>query len=163
MRDMKLPDDTVYFAPNGVLDETNGDNKIAERRILRTENLKGRLAPEGNPFSHESSKTTTLEVSKVVSTEDDIDLGNETEIVHITKETNESKPGGRRVTSTPGSYIPGTSEVEADSSVAENTIVTLPSGDNTIINYIIYTTVGIIALAIFGAGVVIIKKKALKK
>lgn len=124
----------------------NEENTIEDKTILYTEKLKGQLAPE-------ESKAISLKVSKMIANTDEISLDNEAEIVKT------EKTGGSKTTSTPGNYIPGTGKTEADDSTAETVIVTPSTGAN--LNVILPIGIGIIALVVLGAGVVIIKKKAL--
>ncbi len=139
--------------------EVIGSN-IGNKWILYTEALKQhKLKPANKEQSGkiinkgESQATVQLNVSKVLTTTDEISLNNETEIIKI------DRPGGRRPKPIPGNYQPGTSIHEVDDSMAETTIVTPATGENQ--NYIIPIMVGTIALLILGAGVIIIKKKVL--
>lgn len=125
----------------------NEDSTIADKTILYTESLKGqKLKPT------ESAKVN-LNVSKVLSNSDEISLDNESEITELTKD------GGSRPISTPGNYVPGQEAKETDESIAETVIVTPSTGAN--LEFIVPVMVGVIALVILGAGVVIIKKKTL--
>ena len=124
----------------------NSENTINEKTILYTENLKEALNPG-------DSKSINLKVSKILSNSGDIELDNETEIVKT------EKPGGPKTPSTPGNYIPGTGKTETDDSTGETVIVTPNTGKN--LNVILPIGIGIMALVVLGAGVVIIKKKAL--
>lgn len=125
----------------------NEDSTIADKTILYTESLKGqKLKPT------ESAKVN-LNVSKVLSNSDEISLDNESEITELTKD------GGSRPISTPGNYVPGQEDKETDESIAETVIVTPSTGAN--LEFIVPVMVGVIALVILGAGVVIIKKKTL--
>lgn len=126
----------------------NEDSTIADKTILYTESLKDeKLKPT------ESAKVN-LNVSKVLSNSDEISLDNESEITELTKD------GGSKPISTPGNYIPGQEETkESDESIAETVIVTPSTGAN--LGFIVPVMIGVIALVILGAGVVIIKKKTL--
>ena len=126
----------------------NEDSTIADKTILYTESLKGqKLKPT-------ESATVNLNVSKVLSNSDEISLDNESEITELTKD------GGSKPISTPGNYIPGQEETkESDESIAETVIVTPSTGAN--LEFIVPIMIGVIALVILGAGVVIIKKKTL--
>lgn len=126
----------------------NEDSTIADKTILYTESLKGqKLKPT-------ESATVNLNVSKVLSNSDEISLDNESEITELTKD------GGSKPISTPGNYIPGQEETkESDESIAETVIVTPSTGAN--LGFIVPVMIGVIALVILGAGVVIIKKKTL--
>ena len=129
----------------------NDENStINEKTILYTEALAAYdLEPTQNA-------TITLNVSKLLSASEDIELDNETEIVKV------NKPGGSDLVSTPGNYIPGTGpEVETDDGMAETVIITPNTGDN--LNYIIPIAVIITACIVLGVGVIFIKKKVLNK
>ena len=129
----------------------NDENStINEKTILYTEALAAYdLEPTQNA-------TITLNVSKLLSASEDIELNNETEIVKV------DKPGGSDLVSTPGNYIPGTGpEVETDDGMAETVIITPNTGDN--LNYIIPIAVIITACIVLGVGVIFIKKKVLNK
>lgn len=120
---------------------------INDKTILYTDALKDR------PIEPTQSTSTMLNVSKILTTSDDIALDNETEIVEV------DKPGGADIVSTPGNYIPGTGHTESDDHMAETVIITPPTGQD--ISNIIMITVGIIALIVIAGGIVLIKKKAL--
>ncbi len=125
----------------------NEDSTIADKTILYTESLKGqKLKPT-------ESATVNLNVSKVLSNSDEISLDNESEITELTKD------GGPRPSPTPGNHVPGQEPKEPDESTSETVIVTPSTGAN--LEFIVPVMVGVIALVILGAGVVIIKKKTL--
>ena len=107
----------------------------------------------GENIEPNDSRTVMLNVSKKLTTTDEISLDNETEIVEL------DRPGGSTPQSVPGNYVPGEGAQEADDSMAETTIVTPATGEDQ--NYIIPIIVGTTALIILGAGIVIIKKKIL--
>ena len=125
------------------------ESNLKNTTILYTEKLKGqKLEPT-------KSAEVTLNVSKILSTSEDIELGNETEIVEI------NKTGGSDLTTTPGNYVPGTGKTETDDSTAETVIVTPSTGANY--NFIIPIAIGIGALVILGVGIYLIKRKTLNK
>lgn len=125
----------------------NEESTIDNKTILYTESLKDqKLEPT-------KSATVDLNVSKTLTTSDEISLNNETEIVKM------EKPGGGKPEETPGNYVPGTGKTEVDDSMSETVIVTPNTGDNKA--YIIPIVAGTIALVILGVGIVIIKKKIL--
>ena len=129
----------------------NDENStINEKTILYTESLsRYNLEPTQNA-------TVMLNVSKLLSASEDIELNNETEIVKV------DKTGGSDLTSTPGNYIPSTGpSVEPDDDMAETVIITPNTGEN--LNYIIPIVIGIAACVIIGTGIVFIKKKVLNK
>ena len=125
----------------------NEDSTIADKTILYTESLKDKkLKPT-------ESATVNLNVSKVLSNSDEVSLDNESEITKLTKN------GGPRPSPTPGNHVPGQDPKEPDESTSETVIVTPSTGAN--LEFIVPVMVGVIALVILGAGVVIIKKKTL--
>ena len=131
-------------------EEVTNSASIDGTKILYTEAL------AGYDLQPTESATVMLNVSKLLTSSEDIELGNETEIVKV------EKPGGSEITSTPGNYVPGTGpSVESDDGMAEIVIVTPNTGEN--MNYILPITIGIIAFAIIGVGIVVIKKKFLNK
>lgn len=134
------------IASNVLQDE---ESTIADKLILETEKLKDTALKAGE------SATVDLNVSKILTTTDEISLDNETEVLEL------ARPGGAIPETTPGNYIPGKGHQEADDSMAETTIVTPATGEN--LNYIIPILMGTSALLILGAGVVLIKKKVLTK
>ncbi len=125
--------------------ESTIDSKI----ILYTEKLKTELEPA-------QTKDVALNVSKILTTADDISLDNETEIIKIDKPN-----GGSDIPTIPGNYVPGTGETEPDDSTSETVIVTPNTGENR--NFIILISVGVASLALLGAGIIFIKKKVLNK
>ncbi len=123
------------------------DSTIGDKIILYTSSLADKnIQPE-------KSETIMLNVSRRLTTTDEISFGNEAEIVELTR------PGGSIPESTPGNYVPGTSSKEADESMAETTIVTPATGENR--NYMLPIVIGATALIILGVGVIIIKKKVI--
>ena len=125
----------------------NETSQINERTILYTNNLKDKL------IEPTKSESTTLNVSKILTTAEDISLDNETELVEV------DKTGGSDLVSIPGNYVPGSGDQESDSGMAETVIVTPATGAN--LGYILPIVIGIVALAIIATGVIIIKKKGL--
>ena len=132
--------ETVYNNPNST---------INEKTILYTTKLQDqKLEPT-------QSATVDLKAYKVLSTAEDISLDNEAEVNHV------DKPGGSKTTSTPGDYVPGTGKTETDDGTGETVIVTPATGANKA--FLIPTIIGATALIVLGAGVVLIKRKALGK
>ena len=129
-------------------DADYADSTIAEKTLLYTESLKTvKMVPK-------QVETLNIYVSKVLSNSDDISLDNEVEVAEI------DKNGGAPTDSIPGNYIPGkTPYQEPDDSMAPTVIVTPNTGDN--LNYIVPIIIGVTAFIVLGAGVIIIKKKAI--
>ena len=96
----------------------------------------------------------SIVVSRQLSTTtDDLTYENDIEIIQLR--------GRKTVDSIPGNYDPTTNTPnEPDDDVVEVTI-TGPTGENR--QYIIYGIIGISTLVIIGVGIVIIKKRVLKK
>lgn len=131
-------------------EEVTNSTSIDSAKLLYTEALATyNLQPT-------ESATVMLNVSKMLTSSGDIELGNETEIIKV------NKPGGSDITSTPGNYVPGTGPaVERDDDMAEVVIVTPNTGEN--LNYIIPLAVTVTAFVIIGVGIIFIKKKVLNK
>ena len=131
-------------------EEVRNSTSIDSAKLFYTEAL------AGYDLQPTESATVMLNVSKLLTSSEDIELGNETEIVKV------EKPGGPNITSIPGNYVPGTGpSVESDDGMAEIVIVTPNTGEN--MNYILPIAITVIACVILGVGVVLIKKKVLKK
>ena len=120
---------------------------INNKTILYTDSLKDR------PIEPTKSESVMLNVSKILTTSEDISLDNETELVEV------DKTGGSDLISTPGNYVPGTGDIESDEDMAETVIVTPATGQN--LSYVLPITIGVIALLIIGGGIIVIKRKAL--
>ena len=136
---------------NGLVAEVvyNDENSsINDKVILYTNEL-------AKPLEPTATNSVMLNVSKIITTGDDIELGNETEIVEI------DKNGGSDITSTPGNYIPGLGHQENDDGMAETVIVIPSTGQN--LNFITPIAIGLVALVVLAGGVILIKKKVLKK
>ena len=125
----------------------NEESTINDKTILYTESLKEQKLEPTN------SATVDLNVSKTLTTSDEISYDNETEVVKV------EKTGGSKLEETPGNYIPGTGNQESDDSMAETVIVTPNTGDNRAI--VLPIIIGAAMLVVLGVGVVLIKKKAL--
>ena len=131
-------------------EEVRNSTSIDGAKLFYTEAL------AGYDLQPTESATVMLNVSKLLTSSEDIELGNETEIVKV------EKPGGSEITSTPGNYVPGTGPaIEGDDDMAEIVIITPNTGKN--LNYILPITIGIIACIIIGVGIFYIKKKVLKR
>ena len=125
----------------------NENSSINEKIILYTESLK-----EHN-LKPTEEVAVMLNVSKLLTTSDDISLDNETELVTL------DKNGGSKPEEIPGNYIPGTGHTEIDDSTAETVIVAPATGAD--LGFVIPITIGVILLAGLGIGIFLIKKKAL--
>ncbi len=139
-------DDSRIVLAQEVATSTSIDNA----KLLYTESLATyNLQPT-------QSASVMLNVSKILTSSENIELGNETEIVKV------NKPGGADLTSTPGNYVPSTGPaVERDDDMAEVVIITPNTGEN--MNYILPIAVTATAFVILGVGIVFIKKKVLNK
>ena len=127
----------------------NETTTINDKTILYTDTLRN------TPIEPANSQSVMLNVSKILTTSEDISLDNETEIVEV------DKTGGSDLVSTPGNYVPGTGHTESDDDMAETVIITPATGRN--LSYVLPITIGIVALVIIGGGIVLIKRKVLKK
>lgn len=96
-----------------------------------------------------------LETSKLLSKNDEIIIGNDTEVIEI------DKTGGKPPEPIPGNFNPGTNEPkEPDKDTSEEIIILPPTGGN---NNITYIMLGISTLGILTAGIILIKRFVLKK
>ena len=103
----------------------------------------------------ESICEIVFNTSKILSSDQNLQIGNDAEIIELTK------TGGSSIVSTPGNYNPTKEETyEPDSAYAEELIVTGPTGENR--NYISFIIIGLVSLGIILVGTIIIKKKVLK-
>ena len=131
-------------------EEVINSDSIGNRTLLYTEAL------AGYDLQPTQTATVMLNVSKLLSSSDNIELDNETEINKM------DKPGGANLTFIPGNYVPGTGPaVESDDDMAETVIITPNTGEN--LNYIIPIVVVATAFVIIGVGIIFIKKKVLNK
>ena len=143
---MQVDDDFKKLVIEEVYDNSGSSNTaIGQKMILYTKQL------EREKLEATQSKSITFNVSKILTTTDEIALNNEVEEVTATK------TGGSMIQSTLGNYVPGEGPTESDDSMAETTIVTPATGENR--DYILPIIIGATALIILGAGVIIIKKK----
>ena len=143
---MQVDDDFRKLVIEEVYDNSrNSNTTIGQKMILYTKQL------EHEKLEATQSKSITFNVSKILTTTDEIALNNEVEEVTATK------TGGSMIQSTLGNYVPGEGPTESDDSMAETTIVTPATGENR--DYILPIIIGATALIILGAGVIIIKKK----
>jgi len=134
---------------NDVLtEEVINSESIKNKMILYTEFLSNKDLKPGE------SESIAVNVSKMLTTTEDVEINNEAEIAKV------DKTGGSSLQSTPGNYIPGEGSTESDDAVAETVIITPPTGEDR--NYMTLILIGTTTLAILAAGVVIIKKKVMK-
>ena len=97
-----------------------------------------------------------LETSKLLSKNDEIIIGNDTEVIEI------DKTGGKTPEPIPGNFEPSTNKPnEPDDDTSEEIIILPPTG--TARNTITYIMLGISTLGILTAGIILIKKYVLKK
>ena len=124
----------------------NEYNKKTSGRIVLINNgyVDNEIAPDNN-------LAIPLKVSKILTTTDDIELENDTEIVKM-----EIPKGGRPMKDIPGKYYPGAS-LTVLSDKAEKVTITPSTGKD--LNFVLPIAVGVIALITLGAGVILIKKK----
>ena len=104
-------------------------------------------------------KIVELNISKILTTTDEIELNNSVELLEM------DKPGGseilepNREPTNPGNNPPGHHPTQSDEGESQTVIVTPSTGKN--LEYVVPITIGIVTLIILGVGVVIIKKKVL--
>ena len=164
--------DMYDYLPEEVVLESNEGNNW--ERIQISNDMKGKLLSEQvyekvkglqniihlkNPiFESMTPGSEAVDTSMVVSkqlssTADDLTYENDVEIIKL--------KGRKTIDSVPGNYDPTTnSPDEADDDSVILTI-TGPTGENR--QYIIYGIIGITLLVIIGVGIIIIKRKVLKK
>lgn len=142
-----------YVDESTVIKGTNSN--IGNVRILTTDSLGKDANNNAIKLEPNASSTTQLNVSKLLTTSDDISLGNETEVINV------DKTGGSELVSKLGNYVPGSLKHEKDSFTAETTIVTPPTGSIQDFDTVLYISSGIAILIGLAAGIIIIKKKAI--
>ena len=129
--------------------QVTDSEEITNRELLYTQNL-------ARPITPNNSVNTTLKVSKLLTSSQDIELDNEIEINKI------NKSGGADITTIPGDYVPGSGpKFDRDDGMAERVIITPNTGEN--LNFVLPITIVISAFVIIVAGVIFIKKKVLNK
>lgn len=139
----------------------NGNAILNQEKIFKTPNeynkkTSGRIVLINNGYDDkeiapDNNLAIPLKVSKILTTTDDIELENDTEIVKM-----EIPKGGRPMKDIPGKYYPGAS-LTVLSDKAEKVIITPSTGKD--LNFVLPIAVGVIALITLGAGVILIKKK----
>ena len=126
---------------------TDSNNKCIsdniENRTVLCKESETKVAPT-------ETEEYALEVSKILTTTDDISLENDLGITNI------EKIGGRTLKLAPGRYVPEET-LDDLSDKAERIMVTPSTGED--LNIAIPITIGVIALITLGAGVILIKKK----
>ena len=148
-----------YEEANEVAEKVYDESQsaIANRIILTTTKIdnQGGLVAEKSGVAGLSTEIKPLEltVTKVLTTiSGDIDLQNEAEVIALRKDG-----GGVFKQSIPGNYVPGSGKkVEPDDDMAQTFKVSPNTGED--LNYVLPISIGIGALVILGAGVLLIKK-----
>ncbi len=148
-----------YKEANEVAEKVYDESQsaIANRIILTTTKIdnQGGLVAEKSGVAGLSTEIKPLEltVTKVLTTiSGDIDLQNEAEVIALRKDG-----GGVFKQSIPGNYVPGSGKkVEPDDDMAQTFKVSPNTGED--LNYVLPISIGIGALVILGAGVLLIKK-----
>lgn len=138
----------------------NGDSIIGEldeSQIFTTDYLDdAKLKPiytKGDTLNPAEGGDVYMVVDKVLSSSEDADFQNQAELVLL------GKPGGGKFTPTPGNYLPNRVQKESDDSTSQEVTIVPSTGGNR--NYIIPVVIGMVALAILGTGIVVIKKTIL--
>lgn len=128
-----------------------GNYTIYKTPHLATSNLKPKYSGNGAG----ESATVQMVVGQNLSSSIGSSTQNQAEIILVTK------PGGGKLTNTPGNYIPNKEKQEIDDSTSEQVVVIPSTGGN--MNYILPITIGVVACIILGVGTYLIKTKVLKK
>ena len=133
--------------------------ELDESQIFTTDYLDdAKLKPiysKGDNLNPAQGGDVYMVVDKVLSSSEDADFQNQAELVMI------GKPGGGKITSTPGNYIPNKQQKETDDSTSQEVTITPSTGENRA--YVIPVTVGIVAFVVLGVGIVLIRKKVLSE
>ncbi len=138
----------------GLLSNELKDTLDSSKTVLTTDSLKigGSLRPDESETVPVTLKAQRL--LSTVSSNEDIYVGNDAEIIIV------EKTGGASLSTTPGNYVPGGTNQEADDDSSEKVAITSPTGIN--IDYIAYTLLAISSLGILTVGIVLIKKLILR-
>ena len=159
-----LPEDVVLESNEGnnweriyITDDMEG-TVLSEQVFKTVEGLQNILHLKNPIFENMVPGSEAVDTSMVVSkqlstTTDDLTYENDVEIIKL--------KGRKIIGSIPGNYDPSTNTPnEPDNNDVEVTI-TGPTGENR--QYVLYGIIGISVLIIVGVGIVIIKRKVLKK
>ena len=140
------------YAPHCFIANENQGKQPSEieelkgKRIMYTDKLQHTYMQPGQMAS------AGMNVSKTITTTDDIAFDNNAEIVQVNKTDN---PNGSDIPDHVGGIVPELPESEAPE------VQVVPStGEDK--NYIVPIAVGIVACVILGAGIIIIRKKVVK-
>lgn len=144
--------DKQSLITNGLLSKDLEKTIKTTNTIMHTEKLSKDLQPIGD--TSVETTMTTYKILPSVFQDEDSTVGNDAEIIQITKN------GGSTITTTPGNYEPSEGVKEVDESESEEVIVVPPTGLNT--DYIAYTLLAISSLGILIAGIILIKKLVLR-
>ena len=121
-------------------------------RAISTDELKD---IELKPISGQNTTSSILKGTRLLSNNDEVFVENNAEIIHV------EKTGGSSLTTTPGNYVPtDASTSEVDNDYSEEIAVVPPTGSTD--NTISYVILGISSLGILIAGIVLIKRFAIK-
>ena len=131
--------------------------ELKESQLFKTSYLDDtKLKPvfmQGDTLNPAETGEVYMAVGKTLNSSDDSNFQNQAEIVLV------SKPGGGKVTTTPGNYIPNEQKTETDDSTSEEIMIVPSTGINR--EFIIPITIGIVAFIVLGVGVILIRKKVL--
>ncbi len=141
----------------------NKDVNIYMTNSVENKNLKD-LTPKyfaGTELINSGSARIHLVGGKTLATNDNINFINQVEIVEI------NKPFGSKINCVPGNYKPNSgieniSFIEMDTAVSEQVKVMPSTGGNGNV-ILIVTLTSIALLAVLGVGIILIKKKVIKK
>ncbi len=132
------------------------DNKTYEQTDIENYLILSRDAVKNKDALMKPGDTITykMDVSKILTSANDIELDNEFEIINLTK------TGGSEIQTTVGNYVPGGNVNETDDDKAEHISIIPPPGAN--LDYTTPIIVVVISLGVIIIGIFVIRKVVLK-
>lgn len=141
---------------NTVVKQAKLDEKLAENvKKFNTVLQTAELSKDLKPGEKDTTKLVLTQLMTAQNTDDDRAYNNIAEITTISNDV-----GRRMAFSVQGNQDPTATPAEVDSAKSEQVLVLPPFG---IGNMIVYITIAIVTLAILSGGIILIKKKVLKK
>lgn len=141
---------------NTVVKQAKLDEKLAENvKKFNTVLQTAELSKDLKPGEKDTTKLVLTQLMTAQNTDDDRAYNNIAEITTISNSV-----GRRMAFSVQGNQDPTATPAEVDSAKSEQVLVLPPFG---IGNMIVYITIAIVTLAILSGGIILIKKKVLKK
>ena len=143
----------------GVIKKNVGGRDVNQyNSIVQTETLKKALVPQTkNSNSADTSISTKLVLSQLITAQNDTDDLTYDNIAEIVKTTN--SVGRRMAYSVAGNHDPTQIPSEVDAAKAERVMILPPFGSATYV----YIIIAIAAAIILAVGIVLIKKKVIGK